>query len=156
VGKKSAGILLYRERKGTAQVFLVHPGGPFWRNKDEGAWSIPKGEFNPDEDPLTAARREFGEETGRFVDGDFEMLTPVTQPGGKEVHVWAVAGDIDPDNLVSNTFSMEWPPRSGKKQEFPEVDRGAWFSFPEAEEKILKGQLGLLKELEKILKEKNS
>jgi predicted NUDIX family NTP pyrophosphohydrolase len=156
VAKKSAGILVYRNEKGTTEVFLVHPGGPFWQKKDEGAWSIPKGEFTPDEDPLSAARREFQEETGQSINGDFEKLTPAKQAGRKEVQVWAVKGNIDPTDLHSNTFSMEWPPRSGKMQRFPEVDRGAWFAFAVAEKKILKGQLEILRELELKLQQKKS
>jgi predicted NUDIX family NTP pyrophosphohydrolase len=125
----------------------VHPGGPFWTKKDNGAWSIPKGEFEEGEEPLNAAKREFHEETGFLLDGNFIALTPLRQPGGKLVYAWAVKGDCDPQSIKSNTFSMEWPPRSGKRQEFPEVDRAGWFTLEVAREKILKGQLGFLEEL---------
>ncbi|MDH3253175.1 MAG: NUDIX domain-containing protein [Ignavibacteria bacterium] len=150
--RHSAGILLYRHHGGNLQVFLVHPGGPFWVKKDAGAWSIPKGEFSPDkEDALSSARREFHEETGHGIDGEFRELTPLKQSGGKTVHAWAVQGDIDPLAITSNTFSMEWPPRSGKQQSFPEVDRAGWFTIDEARVKILRGQAGFLDELEKSL-----
>ncbi len=145
--KKSAGLLLYRRRNSNLEVFLVHPGGPFWAKKGDGAWSIPKGEIAEDENPLAAAKREFYEETGFQIDGDFIALAPVRQAGGKTVHAWAIESDCDAEAIKSNTFSMEWPPRSGKKQEFPEVDRAGWFIFEEAKKKILKGQLGLLEEL---------
>jgi predicted NUDIX family NTP pyrophosphohydrolase len=149
---QSAGILLHRRRDGTLEVFLVHPGGPFWAKKDAGAWSIPKGEFSPDtDDPLTAARREFHEETGHTVDGEFRPLTPLKQSAAKMVHAWAVQGDLDPQTIRSNTFTMEWPPRSGKQQSFPEVDRGEWFTLDEARVKMLKGQTAFLDELEKSL-----
>jgi predicted NUDIX family NTP pyrophosphohydrolase len=147
----SAGLLLYRRRQGVLEVFLVHPGGPYWAKKDLGAWSIPKGEFSPTEDPLAAARREFTEETGFNVTGPFRPLTPVKQPGGKVIQAWAVAGDCDPEALRSNTFSLEWPPASGWQQEFPEVDRAAWFSLEAAKAKILKGQAALLNELPRLL-----
>jgi predicted NUDIX family NTP pyrophosphohydrolase len=129
------------------EVFLVHPGGPFWAKKDEGAWSIPKGEITEEEDPLEAAKREFLEETGFQVDGNFIALARVKQAGGKQVHAWAVEGDCDAESIRSNTFSMEWPPRSGKRREFPEIDRAGWFSLDQAKQKILKGQLSLLEEL---------
>ena len=141
--KRSAGLLLYRRSNGL-EVFLVHPGGPFWARKDRGAWSIPKGEYGPDEEPLAAAQREFAEETGQAVTGQFMELGTVRQPGGKFVSAWALEGDIDPAALVSNTCTIEWPPRSGKKIEIPEVDRGAWFPLPSAHEKILAGQRPLL------------
>jgi predicted NUDIX family NTP pyrophosphohydrolase len=145
---RSAGLLVYRRRSGTCEVFLVHPGGPFWRSKDAGAWSIPKGEYPPDENPLAAARREFAEETGFDVHGSFEPLTPVRQPGGKTVQAWMVeADDLDPSAIRSDTFTMEWPPRSSRMREFPEVDRAAWFSLDEARERITKGQRGLLDQL---------
>jgi predicted NUDIX family NTP pyrophosphohydrolase len=147
-GKLSAGILLYRVCSGAPEVFLVHPGGPFWTNKDAGAWSLPKGEFEDGDDPLETAQREFLEETGSAVGGPFAALTPRKQKSGKLVHAWAVEGDIDASSIRSNTFSMEWPPRSGKQQEFPEVDRGEWFTIPAAREKIQEGQLGFLDELE--------
>ncbi len=146
--KHSAGLLLYRRRAGRLEVLLVHPGGPFWKNRDAGAWSIPKGEFGPEEDALAAARREFNEETGFAAEGNFVALTPVTQAGGKVVHAWAVEGDLDPEKIKSNTFTLEWPPKSGQEQEFPEVDRAGWFGIEEAKEKINKAQRGLLAELE--------
>ncbi|HEY7532578.1 MAG TPA: NUDIX domain-containing protein [Nitrospiraceae bacterium] len=152
MGKKiSAGLLLYRVRHGKAEVFLIHPGGPYWKNKDEGSWSIPKGECDPDADLLAEAKREFVEETGMRVEGEFCKLSPVRQPGGKIVQAWVVEGDCDPAQLKSNTFVMEWPPRSGQWQEFPEVDRGGWFTCPEAREKLLKGQRPLVDELERML-----
>jgi predicted NUDIX family NTP pyrophosphohydrolase len=150
VPRKSAGLLLYRFQGGELQVFLVHPGGPFWARKDTGAWSIPKGEFD-DEDPLMAARRELFEETGAKVDGEFLALKPVTQKNGKVVHAWAVEADIDAEKIHSNTFEMEWPPRSGRKQEFPEVDRAAWFSVDVGMEKINPAQAGLIRELQGLL-----
>lgn len=145
--KKSAGILLFRRRGGTIELLLVHPGGPFWAKKDAGAWSIPKGEFEDPEDPLAAARREFAEETGGTPGGEPIELTPLRQPGGKTVFAWAMEGDFDPDELRSNRFAMEWPPRSGRTQEFPEVDRAGWFSPEEARAKILKGQIGFVDQL---------
>jgi len=141
--KSSAGLLLYRHRNGALEVFLVHPGGPFWAKKDAGAWSIPKGEIAPDEEPLAAARRELTEETGCVASGDFYALTPVKQPSGKIVHAWAVEGDFDPAQLKSNVFT--W-----KGREFPEVDRAAWFAVSEARQKILRGQVGFLEELEQL------
>jgi predicted NUDIX family NTP pyrophosphohydrolase len=145
--RKSAGLLLYRHQAGRLEVLLVHPGGPFWARKDEGAWSIPKGELAEDEDPLAAAIREVEEETGCVVTGAFRPLDPVKQPGGKTVLAWAVACDFDPATLKSNTFSMEWPPKSGNVQPFPEVDRAAWFDAEGARRKLLKGQLPLLDQL---------
>jgi len=145
--KKTAGLLLFRDGSGRLEVLLVHPGGPFWAKKDDGAWSIPKGQFEDDEDPLAAARREFEEETGSAPTGDVLPLEPLRQPGGKCVYAWAVRGDFDPGTLKSNTFTMEWPPRSGRQQEFPEVDRAAWFAIEEAERKILRGQVALLRQL---------
>ena len=130
---------------------LVHPGGPFWQKKDFGAWSIPKGEFAPGEDPLAAAQREVHEETGLELLGPFTPLSPVRQPGGKIVHAWAAEGDFDPSLLRSNTFSLEWPPRSGRRQEFPEVDRAAWFDLEEARRRINRGQASLLDQLEQLL-----
>jgi predicted NUDIX family NTP pyrophosphohydrolase len=152
MGKTSAGLLMYRRRNETLDVFLVHPGGPFWSKKDLGAWSIPKGEYQPDEGPLAAAQREFTEETG-VQPGEplFIELAPATQPGGKVIRAWAFEGDADPTAIISNTFSMEWPPRSGQQQTFPEVDRAAWFSIDEATQRILKGQIPLLSELQRIL-----
>ncbi|HXZ54759.1 MAG TPA: NUDIX domain-containing protein [Burkholderiales bacterium] len=149
--KTSAGILLYRIRSTELQVFIVHPGGPFWAGKDAGAWSIPKGEPDQDSDLLEAAKREFHEETGKLVTGEFLALTPLRQPSGKTVHAWAIEGDIDPSAIKSNTFAMEWPPRSGKQQEFPEVDRGGWFAIAEAKKKLAPGQMGFLAELQEKL-----
>jgi predicted NUDIX family NTP pyrophosphohydrolase len=147
----SAGLLMYRRREGAVEVFLVHPGGPFWARKDLGAWSIPKGLYEPDEEPLSAARREFREETGFEASGDFIALTPLKQPSGKLIAAWAFEGDCDPQELHSNTFSMEWPPHSGREREFPEVDRAAWFGMEEAREKILPGQRGFLDELRRLV-----
>lgn len=149
MAKTSAGILLYRYQQQALQVFLVHPGGPFWARKDLGAWSIPKGEFTDTEDPLLSALREFEEETGVVLSADsrFTALTPLRQKGGKIVHAWALPGDMDAALIRSNTFEMEWPPRSGKKQTFPEVDRAAWFDVPQALEHILESQRPLINEL---------
>ncbi|HEX9986639.1 MAG TPA: NUDIX domain-containing protein [Thermoanaerobaculia bacterium] len=144
--KTSAGILLYRRRAGL-EVFLVHPGGPFWAKKDLGAWTVPKGEVEEGEDPRDTAIREFTEETGFTLDGELRPLKPVRQAGGKTVHAWSVEGDCDPAALRSNLFSMEWPPRSGKRQEFPEADRAAWFALDEARRRIIAGQVPLLDEL---------
>jgi predicted NUDIX family NTP pyrophosphohydrolase len=142
--KRSAGLLMYRRRNRHLEVFLVHPGGPFWAKKDLGAWSIPKGEYVEGEQPLEAARREFQEETGFTALGSFLELGAVTQAGGKVVSVWAFEGDCDPGNLVSNRFELEWPPRSGRLIEAPEVDRGGWFSISAARERILKSQAPIL------------
>lgn len=142
--KKSAGILLWRRKAKAYEFFLVHPGGPFWKNRDDGAWTIPKGAIEPDEEPLDAARREFTEETGFTLDGEFVELGTYKQPGGKRVLVWALEGDCDAGKLVSNEFEMDWPPRSGKRQRFPEVDRGRWFSENEARDKFLIGQRPML------------
>ncbi|MBV9988612.1 MAG: NUDIX domain-containing protein [Chitinophagaceae bacterium] len=144
---QSAGILLYRIRNEQPEFFLVHPGGPFWKNKDAGAWSIPKGEFAGDEDPLQAAIREFCEETGVALNGDFKALSPIRQKAGKQVFAWAIAGDIDAAAIKSNSFEMEWPPRSGRRQQFPEVDKAGWFSIEAAKEKILPAQWPLIEEL---------
>ena len=138
--KQSAGIVLYRLRQDTIEVFLVHPGGPYWAGKDEGAWSIPKGEIQEGDEPLQTAKREFAEETGLPIAGEFRALAPLKQPSGKLIHAWAVEGDIDPGAVKSNLFPMEWPPRSGITQEFPEIDQGAWFSIPLAMQKLLPGQ----------------
>ena len=151
MAKQSAGILLYRERAAGLEVLLVHPGGPLWASKDDGAWSIPKGEFTAGEDALAAARREFTEETGFTAAAGATPLAPVRLKSGKIVHVWAVRGDADPAALRSNTFTMEWPPRSGHRREFPEVDRAAWFPVAEAVRKISPGQVPLLRELERLL-----
>src|SRR5262245_59071993 len=145
--KESAGLLMYRLHDSILEVFLVHPGGPYWAKKDLGAWSIPKGEFAEEENCLDAAKREFQEETAVLPEGNFIALTPIKQPGGKLVHAWAFKGDCDAKAIVSNTFSIEWPPRSGKHQEFPEVDRAGWFTIEAAKEKILKGQASFLEEL---------
>lgn len=154
--KRSAGLLLYRITDGTVEVLLVHPGGPFWKNKDAGAWSIAKGEYGEGEDALAVARREFEEELGVAApDADYRPLGEVRQAGGKSVTAWAVEGDFDPAMVRSNTFEIEWPPKSGKRALFPEVDRAAWFSIDEAREKILKGQLAFLERLE-ILNEGKS
>jgi predicted NUDIX family NTP pyrophosphohydrolase len=142
---------MYCQREGTLEVFLVHPGGPFWAKKDLGAWSIPKGEYAEGEEPLAAAKREFEEETGVKPQGQFIPLKPVKQPGGKTVLAWAFEGDGDESAIKSNTFSMEWPPHSGKQREFPEVDRAEWFSIDAARQRILKGQLPLLEELKRTL-----
>lgn len=142
---------MYRLRNGRVEVFLVHPGGPYWVNKDLGAWSIPKGECREGEDRLATAKREFQEETGILPAGDFIMLTPVKQPGGKRVHAWALRGDCDAKTIVSNAFTIEWPPRSGKRQEFPEVDRADWFTMEMARERILKGQVSFLEELRQFV-----
>ena len=144
MGKSSAGLLLYRIRESTIEVLLVHPSGTYWKNKDEGAWSIPKGGFLPGEGAVVAARREFFEETGVAVEGKLYALKPLRQPGGKIVHAWAVEGDLDPATIVSNKFEFEWPPRSGRLQSFPEIDRGACFALREATRKILRGQVPLL------------
>ena len=148
---QSAGILAYRRRDGAVEVFLVHPGGPFWKNKDAGAWTIPKGEFSDEELPLVAAQREFAEETGGTVEGTFHALPPRKMRSGKTIHAWAVEAEIDPAKLSSNTFSIEWPPRSGKKQVYPEVDRAAWFPAAEALRKINKGQAPLITQVLKTL-----
>jgi len=142
--KQSAGILLYRKMSDQLQVFLVHPGGPFFKNKDAGVWSIPKGEFSDDEDALAAAKREFKEETGQTIDGGFIELKPVYLKSGKKVYAWAVEGDLDHEIIESNLFEMEWPPKSGKRQSFREVDRAAWFTISEAKEKINAAQVGLI------------
>jgi predicted NUDIX family NTP pyrophosphohydrolase len=143
----SAGLLLYKLEQGELQVLLVHPGGPFFRNKDPGAWTIPKGEVQEGEDLLATARREFAEETGVTPTGDFISLMPIKQKGGKVVHAWAVAGNFNPADLKSNTFQLEWPPKSGKFAAFPEVDRAAWFTLAQAKEKINAAQLSLVEEL---------
>jgi predicted NUDIX family NTP pyrophosphohydrolase len=143
--------MVYRRRDDGVEVFLVHPGGPFWVKKDDGSWSIPKGEFEEGEESLDVAQREFFEETGVEVNGDFVEVGQVKQAGGKVVMAWAVEGDFDPASLRSNAFEMEWPPRSGRRQKFPEVDRGAWFSVDAARGKILKSQEPLLDLLRSVL-----
>ena len=151
--KHSAGLVVHRRAKGGPEVLLVHPGGPFWAKKDLGAWSIPKGEFDPvtEGDPLQVARREFEEEVGQPIAGEFVPLTAVRQAGGKTVQAWAVEGDLDVTEIRSNSFTMEWPPRSGTFRSFPEVDRAGWFALPEAKERILPGQRPLLEQLEALL-----
>ena len=144
--KRSAGLLMYRRREGQVEVLLVHPGGPFWMKRDTGAWSIPKGEYDDGEDAFTAATREFQEETGLVAQGPFLPLVPVRQ-SGKIVQAWAFEGDCQPESLKSSTFFLEWPPRSGRRQEFPEVDRAEWFDLEEARRKIIPGQVALLDEL---------
>jgi predicted NUDIX family NTP pyrophosphohydrolase len=152
MARQSAGLLMYRFGDKRLEVFLVHPGGPYWAKKDEGAWSIPKGEYSEDEDPLAAARREFLEETGITARGTFKQLAAIRQPGGKWVSAWAFEGNCDPSSIRSNTFTAEWPPRSGRRKEFPEIDRAGWFDEAEAVRKLNKGQVGFIKELRSILK----
>jgi predicted NUDIX family NTP pyrophosphohydrolase len=147
VKKQSAGLLLFRNSAERLEVLLVHPGGPFWAKKDDGAWSIPKGEFADDEDALTAAKREFEEETGCAPMGEFIPLEPLKQAGGKLVHAWAIAFDFNPVLLKSNTFEMEWPPRSGHRRTFPEIDRAEWFDLASARRKILQSQAPFLDQL---------
>ena len=148
--KFTAGLLLFR-RCGELEVLLIHPGGPFWAKKDLGAWSLPKGEIEENEEPLDAAKREFAEETGFAVSGEFLPLNPIRQSGGKIVHAWAVEGDCDAARVQSNLFSMEWPPKSGTLRQFPEVDRAAWFSIPEAGRRILPAQKDFLEQLSSLL-----
>jgi len=145
--KMSAGLLMYRHRDGQVEVFVVHPGGPFWAKKDLGSWTIPKGEYPESEDPLHAAQREFQEETGFRAEGSFIPLGDLKQPSGKMLTAWAFEGDCDPGQLKSNTFPLEWPPRSGRQVEFPEIDCGEWFEIEAAREKLLPGQRPLLDRL---------
>jgi len=154
MAKQSAGVLLFRMKREQLEVFLVHPGGPFWIKKDAGAWSIPKGEIETGEEALQVAIREFKEETGQEIEGSFSELQPVKQKAGKIIKAWAVEGDIDENTIVSNTFEIEWPPGSGKKKIFPEVDKAQWFSLTEASEKINPGQLPLIEELQQIIRNK--
>lgn len=142
---------MYRQGDNGIEVFLAHPGGPFWAKKDLGVWSIPKGEFADDEEPLAAARREFREETGSDVEGNFFPLEPIKQSGGKWVYAWAVEGDCEERKVQSNTFTMEWPPGSGRQKEFPEIDRARWFTLRDAKRRILKSQQELLEQLQKKL-----
>ena len=152
--KQSAGIILYRFETGKLQIFLVHPGGPFWQNKDNGSWSITKGEFLDDENPLNAAKREFEEETGFSCSGDFLELSPVKQKSGKMVYAWALEKDIDTSKIKSNEFEMEWPPKSGKLQSFPEIDKAQWFAVAEAKQKINASQAGFIDELIRTISRK--
>ena len=145
--KRSAGILVYRGRGEALELFLVHPGGPFWARKEWRAWSIPKGEHGEGEDPFAVALREFREETGQEMSGAWLALTPVRTPGGKLLTCWAVEGAVDAEAIVSNEFEMEWPPRSGRRQLFPEVDRAAWFPLAEARERVHAGMVPILDEL---------
>ena len=147
MSKKSAGILLYRTKNKIVEVLLVHPGGPFWLRKDAGAWTIPKGELNADEEPFDAAIREMKEETGIILKGNFLELTPVKQKAGKLVYAWATEQDVDPSEIKSNEFEIEWPPKSGRKKSFPEIDKADWFDIKTAKEKINPGQLLLIEEL---------
>jgi predicted NUDIX family NTP pyrophosphohydrolase len=149
--KQSAGLLMYRQTEQQLEVFLVHPGGPFWAKKDLGAWTIPKGEFAEDENALDAAQREFHEETGFIAEGDFLDLGTIRQSGGKTVYAWAFEGDCDPEALISNLCTIEWPPRSGRTMKIPEADRGAWFKIPDAREHIHKNQAELLERLRERL-----
>jgi len=151
--KRSAGLLMYCYRDSELEVLLVHPGGPYWAKKDDGIWSIPKGEYSDREDPFEAAKREFQEETGYVAEGNFLALTPRRQPTGKLVSAWAVEGDCDAAAIKSNTFTIEWPPQSGKRAAFAEVDRAEWFSLEQARIKMLKGQVGFIDELFKILQD---
>ncbi len=149
--KQSAGILLYRRKTESLEVFLVHPGGPFWKNKDAGSWTIPKGEFTNDEPALDAAVREFREETGFILEGPFQPLSPIRQKGGKRVYAWASPGDLDPATIVSNAFEIEWPRNSGRQVSFPEVDKAGWFSLSKAREMINPAQIAFLEELEETV-----
>ena len=150
MAKESAGLLLFRRRATDMEVLLVHPGGPFWAKKDQGAWTIPKGEIGPQEDPLEAALRETNEELGVTIEGDFIPLAPVRQKSGKIIHAWAVEGDFEITDLRSNTFEMEWPPKSGELKSFPEIDKAAWYDLVQAREKINPGQKPLLDELAQL------
>lgn len=152
MAKESAGILLFRRVHNELEFFLVHPGGPFWKNKDDGAWSIPKGEVDEGESAIVTARREFEEETGVVIKGDLIELQPVRLKSGKRVFAWAQEKDVDAGLIKSNDFEMEWPPRSGKMQRFPEVDRAAWFDTDAALTKINAGQVGFIREVEALVK----
>jgi len=151
MAKKSAGLLLYRFINSSPEVLLVHPGGPFWANKDLGAWSVPKGEFDQDEEPLTAAIREVKEELGLEVSGDFIELSPAKQKSGKVIYAWGIKHDFNPENMVSNTFELQWPPKSGRTIIIPEVDRASWFNIEEAKSKVIPAQIPIIDDLlEKI------
>jgi predicted NUDIX family NTP pyrophosphohydrolase len=150
MAKVSAGLLMYRVRESELEFLLAHPGGPFWKDRDVGAWTIPKGEIHPGEEPIAAARREFEEEIGLEPVGNLIALKPITQKGGKIVHAWAFEGDLDVNSIHSNTFEMEWPPRSGKFQTCPEVDRAGFFRMGEAKIKINPAQIAFLEELEQL------
>jgi predicted NUDIX family NTP pyrophosphohydrolase len=152
MSRTSAGILVYKKTQAGPEVLLVHPGGPFWSAKDLNSWSVPKGEIDEGEDPFEAAKREFGEETGLLIDGDFVSLETVKQSSGKSVICWAVEGEIDVSKVKSNLFKMEWPPKSGAMKEFPEIDRAEWFPAETAKLKIVKGQIPIIENLERILK----
>ncbi|MFO8010862.1 MAG: NUDIX domain-containing protein [Dehalococcoidia bacterium] len=152
MARYSAGLLMYRIRDAGLEVLLVHPGGPYWARKDEGAWSIPKGEYQAGEDPFEVAKREFQEETGIEPEGNFVELSQVRQPGGKKVTAWAFEGDCDPVAIRSNTFTMEWPPHTGKQVEFPEVDRADWFKTDVARRKIQKGQVNFIDQLCELIR----
>lgn len=151
MAKQAAGILLYRRGPAGLQVLLAHPGGPLWARKDDGAWTLPKGQFTDEEAPLDAAKREFEEEMGSKPSGDFQPLGTVKQPSGKVIYAWAAASDFDVTTVASNLFSLEWPPKSGRMEEFPEIDRADWFSIDEARVKILKGQAPFLDRLLALL-----
>ena len=155
MAKESAGIVLYRIREPDTEFFLVHPGGPFWKNKDAGGWSIPKGELSSGEELLAAAEREFFEETSHRLTGPFVPLGKIKTPGGKTIHAWATEGECDPEKVVSNSFEMEWPPRSGKMATFPEIDRAGWFALAQAEVKLHQGQAEFLHRLLALLKSAN-
>lgn len=156
MARVSAGLLMYRILDGKLQVLLAHPGGPLFKKKDEDTWTIPKGELDPDEDMLEAAKREFEEETGIMPNGPFTALTPIKQKGGKIVHAWAFQGDCDPAKIVSNTFTMEWPPKSGRQMDFPEMDRADFFDIDAARRKIKAAQMPLVEECERIVLGKTS
>ena len=151
--KQSAGLLLFRVVDSHLEVLLVHPGGPLWAKKDDGSWSIPKGEIAETEDPFEAAKREFKEELGSLVTGEAILLKPLRQPSGKIIYAWGVKGDFDPATMKSNTFTMEWPPKSGQKREFPEIDKAGWFPIEVAMRKIVKGQSDFIDQLKEKLKD---
>lgn len=152
MAKQSAGILLYRNVHNTIEVLLVYPGGPFFSGKDAGNWTIPKGEFTEAEEPLQAAIREMEEETGFRPEGEFISLAPIKQKSGKIVHCWALESDLDITTIVSNTFELEWPPKSGKRKTYPEIEKAAWFTIKAAKEKINERQIPLLEELQQIIR----